>query len=103
MMGAALGSDGKPALEPERLKPFIPDSLAGMKRSSLDGERNEAMGIQISHARATYENEEGRSVRLEITDTGSAKGLLPLADWAGMESRPRPTMATRRPTRKTAG
>jgi hypothetical protein len=86
MMGAALGSDGKPALAPDRLKPFIPETLAGMKRASFNVERNEAIGIQVSHARATYEDEAGRSVRLEITDTGTARGLLALADWTGMES-----------------
>jgi hypothetical protein len=85
MMGAALGGGQVEALPPDRLKSFIPESLGGMPRTDMSVERNNAMGMQISEARATYANEAGRSVRLEITDTGTAKGLLALAGWAGME------------------
>jgi Yip1 domain len=86
MMGAALGSGGEvESLAPDRLKPFLPESLAGMTRSNYSAQRNNAMGLQISEARATYSNEAGRSVNLEITDTGNAKGMLALAGWAGLE------------------
>jgi hypothetical protein len=85
LMGAALGGGQVEALSPDRLKPFIPDRVAGLPRTEISAERNNAMGMQISEARATYANEAGRSVRLEITDTGSAKGLLGLASWAGVE------------------
>ena len=44
------------------------------------------MGLQITEAKATYAREDGRSVNLEITDAGTAKGLLAFAGWAGMES-----------------
>jgi hypothetical protein len=67
------------------LKAFVPDELGGLSRSSLSAERNAAMGIQISQANATYSNDSGRELRLEITDAGTAKGLLGLAGWAGME------------------
>jgi hypothetical protein len=86
MMGTALGGGGEPALEPARLKAFVPESLAGMKRSSFSSERNQAVGIRTSLARATYQDESGRSVNLEITDSGTAKGLFALAGWAGVES-----------------
>jgi Yip1 domain len=87
MVGTVLGGgDGKPALEPARLKAFVPESLAGMKRSSFSSERNEAMGIQTSMARATYQDESGRAVNLQITDAGTAKGLFALAGWVGVES-----------------
>lgn len=85
LMGAAMGGGEVEALSPDRLKPFIPDSIAGLPRTELSAERNNAMGMQVSEARGTYANEDGRSVRLEITDTGSAKGLLGLASWAGVE------------------
>ena len=85
MMGAALGGGNVEALAPDRLKPFVPESLAGLPRTDVSVERNNAMGMQISEAHATYANEAGRSVRLEITDTGTAKGLLAFAGWAGME------------------
>lgn len=87
MMGAALGGGGAvEALAPDRLKAFIPESLAGMARTEFSSERNNAMGMQISEARGTFANDAGRSVKLEITDTGSARGLLGMAKWAGVES-----------------
>lgn len=85
LMGAALGGGQVEALSPDQLKPFIPGSVAGLPRTEVSAERNNAMGMQISEARAIYANEDGRSVRLEITDTASAKGLLGLAGWAGVE------------------
>jgi hypothetical protein len=87
VFGAALSGGGSQveSLAPDRLKAFVPDELAGLTRSSLAAERNGAMGLQISQASATYSNESGREVRLEITDAGTAKGLLGLASWAGVE------------------
>jgi hypothetical protein len=84
MMGAALGGGDVEALAPDRLKPFLPETLMGMQRGDMSAERNGAMGMQISEARAAY-TADGRSVTLQITDTGSAKGLLGLANWAGVE------------------
>lgn len=85
-MGAAFGGGAAvESLAPDRLKPFVPDTLAGLPRTNISVERSQAMGMQISEAKATYSDGSGRSVRLEITDTGSAKGLLGLAGWAGVE------------------
>ena len=86
MMGAALGGGQVESLPTERLKPFVPESLGGMPRTGFSVERNQAMGLQITEAKATYAREDGRSVNLEITDAGTAKGLLAFAGWAGMES-----------------
>jgi len=86
MMGAALGGgDVVESLPPDRLKPFIPESLGGLPRTRFSAERNNAMGMQISEASATFANDSGKSVELQITDTGTAKGLLGLAAWAGLE------------------
>lgn len=86
VFGAALGGGQQvESLAPDRLKSFVPDELAGLNRSSISAERNGAMGLQVSTATATYSNDSGREVRLEITDAGSAKGLLGLASWAGVE------------------
>lgn len=85
MMGAALGGGAVEALAPDRLKPFLPEQLAGMSRSNFSVARNNAIGIQITEAKATYSNDDGRSLNVEITDTGTAQGLLALAGWAGME------------------
>jgi hypothetical protein len=86
MASAALGgSEPVEALAPDRLKPFLPESIGGRTRSTFSTQRNSAMGMQMTEARATYMNENGRSWDLEITDTGTAKGLLALAGWAGIE------------------
>jgi hypothetical protein len=87
MMGAALGGGGAvEALPTDRLKPFLPESLMGMPRTDFSVERNGAMGMQITEARATYADDaSGRSVDLEIVDTGSAKGLLAMAGFSGVE------------------
>jgi hypothetical protein len=85
MMGAALGSGNVEAVAPDKLKPFLPESLGDMTRSAFSTQRNAAMGMQMTEARATYTAEDGRSWDLQITDTGTAKGLLGLAGWAGIE------------------
>jgi hypothetical protein len=85
MMGAALGGGDIEALAPDRLKPFLPETLGGMTRSTFSTQRNSAMGMQMTEAKATYMGEDGRSLDLQITDTGTAKGLLALAGWAGIE------------------
>jgi Yip1-like protein len=86
MMGATLGSGGSvEALAPDRLKPFLPESLGGRDRSSFSTQRNTAMGMQMTEAHATYMGDDGRQWDLQVTDTGTAKGLLSLAGWAGIE------------------
>ncbi|GAA0718970.1 Yip1 family protein [Dokdonella soli] len=86
VMGAATGSGQVEALAPDVLKPFVPDTLAGLKRTEFSAERNGAMGMQISEAHATYSDGAGRSLRLEVTDMGTAKGLMALAGWAAVEN-----------------
>ena len=87
IVGAALsGGDQVEALAPEVLKPFVPDTLGGLKRTDFSAERNGAMGMQVSEAHATYSDGANRSLHLEVTDTGSAKGLVSLAGWAAVEN-----------------
>ena len=85
VMGAVFGGGAVESLAPDRLKPFIPESLGGKPRTNISVERNNAMGMQISEARASFSNESGGSIDLEITDMGSAKGLIGLANFAGVE------------------
>jgi hypothetical protein len=87
MLGAALGSGGKvESLAPDRIKPFVPDALDGLKRTQMSADRSAAMGVQISKAEATYSDGADHNLKLEITDTGSLKGLVGFAGgWAGVE------------------
>lgn len=79
MMGAMAGGGSVEALPPEQIKAFLPDSLGGLKRTSLSAQRNAAMGMQVSEADAEYAADGGRHIRLEVSDTGGAKGLVSLA------------------------
>ncbi|HET8900105.1 MAG TPA: Yip1 family protein [Rhodanobacteraceae bacterium] len=87
MMGALAGSNGPvEALAPDQLKAFLPDSIDGLKRSSISAERNKAMGMQTSQAEADYASEDGsRHLTIKLTDTGGAKGLLSMASAFGVE------------------
>lgn len=86
MMARAMGSDGKiETLAPERIKAFLPDTLAGGSRSAVSAERTAAMGLQISTAQASYKNNTGNGIDVEITDMGLAKGMMALAGWVGIE------------------
>lgn len=86
LIGAAVG--GKPgvaALPADQIKAFLPETLAGLPRTSLSAQRNAAMGFEVAEANADYSDGAGRSLRLEINDTGGAQGLLGLAAWANVE------------------
>jgi hypothetical protein len=87
MIGAAVsGGDQVEALAPDMLKPFVPETLAGMKRTDFSVEKNGAMGMQASEAHATYSDGANRSLRLEVTDTGSVKGFVAFAGWAAVQN-----------------
>jgi len=87
VMGAALGGgDQVEALGPDMLKPFVPETLGGLKRTAFSAERNGALGMQVSEAHATYSDGANRNLRLEVTDMGTAKGLMAMAGWAALDS-----------------
>jgi len=87
VMGAALGGgDQVEALAPDMLKPFVPETLGGLKRTDFSAERNGALGMQVSEAHASYSDGAERSIRLELTDMGSAKGLMAMAGWAMVDA-----------------
>jgi hypothetical protein len=87
MMATVMGSDGKvETLTPERIKAFLPETLAGKARANISAERSGAMGFQISTAEASYEDNSGAGLRVEIKDMGLAKGVMALAGWVGVEN-----------------
>jgi hypothetical protein len=86
MMSAVAGAGAQvESLAPDRIKPFVPESLAGLPRTEISAERNNAMGMQVSEARGTYSDDAGRLLRLEIIDMGGMKGMLAFAGWAAGE------------------
>ncbi len=87
-MGEAVSGGKK--VEPvdfRELKALLPDNLPGMKRTNASGERTSAFGIRVANAEASYEDDQGRSIDITITDMGSMSGLTALAayGWAAAE------------------
>ncbi len=88
VMGALMGNDGKvEAMDPQALKALLPETLGDYPRRSFSAERNTALGLQLSEAKARYADDEGtHAIDLEISDLGGAQGLAALASWAGAET-----------------
>src|SRR5262249_32916916 len=85
LVGAVLGGGQQvESLPTDKMKSFLPATLAGLAMVNNSSERNGAMGMQVSEAKAQYGNGD-HSLNLEITDMGSAKGLLGFAAWANVE------------------
>jgi Yip1-like protein len=85
-LGVLLG--GGKRVEPvslDQLKPFVPETFAGLPMRRSNAERQGMAGIMVATAEATYGDDAGKSVTLEITDTGGASGLMGLASWAGVQ------------------
>jgi Yip1-like protein len=68
----------------EQLKPFVPDTFAGLTRRSLNTEKTGVATLMVSKARAAYSDGGDKRVTLEISDSGSASGLVSLAGWAAL-------------------
>ncbi len=100
MANAVSGGQQVEALAPDRLKSFLPDTLGGLKRTEASAERNGALGMQVATATARYGDESpgGRSLKLEVTDMGGAKGVLAVANTPTSKRIARPIPATSRPT-----
>jgi hypothetical protein len=86
LVGAAVaGGKGVDALSSDEIKTYLPETLGGLPRTSTSASRNAAMGFQVAEASADYSDGAGKTLRLEINDTGGAKGILALASWANVE------------------
>jgi hypothetical protein len=68
----------------ELLKPFVPDTFAGLPKRSSRAEKTGFASLMISKAEATY-GEAARTVTLSVTDSGGASGLTTLAGWVGVQ------------------
>lgn len=88
-LGALVGagSSGVEALSPEQLKPFVPESLGGLARTTYKVERTDMMGLQVATGSASYGDDSAdRKLDLEITDMGGASSMALLAGWALVET-----------------
>lgn len=70
-----------------KLKELLPESLSGLKRTEVSGEKQGAMGFTVSRAEARYTGDDNATVKLEILDTGGIAGVasMALAAWTMAE------------------
>jgi hypothetical protein len=69
----------------DQLKPFVPDTFAGLPKKSSNAEKNGIAGLMVSKAEATYGDDSQKRVTLEVSDTGGVSGLMGLATWVGVQ------------------
>lgn len=85
-LGALFG--GGKRVDPvgiEMLKPFVPDTFAGLARTSSSAEKNGMAGLAVSKADGRYSDHAQKHVTLEISDTGGISGLVGMADWISVQ------------------
>ncbi|MBK7869830.1 MAG: hypothetical protein IPJ74_03635 [Saprospiraceae bacterium] len=77
--------DAKEVVSYQSLKDLMPNSLLGMKRTNIEGQKSGMQGLSISTATAEYEEGE-KELDVSIVDAGgSTLTLAGLAMWANME------------------
>jgi hypothetical protein len=99
-LGTLLG--GGKRVEPvgiDQLKAFVPDTMAGLPKTSSNAEKNGFAGLMVSKAEATYDDKAGKRVKLEISDTGGVSGIMAFAGWAGVEGEKEDDNGSERTTR----
>jgi hypothetical protein len=73
------------AIDPERLKALLPDTVAGAARTDVSATSAGAAGFAASNAEATYQNGNAR-VTLKITDLAAAGGFAAMAGAINVQS-----------------
>jgi hypothetical protein len=69
----------------DQLKPFVPETFAGLPKKSSNAEKTGIAALMVSKAEATYGDGAQKSVTLQISDTGGVSGLVGLAGWVGVQ------------------
>jgi hypothetical protein len=85
-LGVLLG--GGKRVDPigiDQLKPLVPDTFGGLPKISSNAEKSGIAGLMVSKAEARYSDGAGKTVTLEISDTGGVSGIMALAGWAGIQ------------------
>lgn len=86
VLGTAIsGGKGVDPVQLDALKPFVPESFAGLPRTDLRTDRSGVTGLMMAKAEGVYGDASGKRANLEVTDTGGAAGLVGLATWMGVQ------------------
>jgi len=83
VLGAVTGGGNTAPIPAADLKAMLPESIGAMKRTSIEAQSGEAMGVAGSGAKASYAAGD-KQVQLSITDTGGLAGLAAMAGMASM-------------------
>ena len=80
------GKDIQP-VSPDKLKGFLPETLAGMKRGQSDGRQVNMMGVKVASAQADYTAGENGTLELMVMDVGNISGpmRMGMTSWAMMQ------------------
>jgi hypothetical protein len=82
-LGTAIsGGKGVEPVQLAALKPFVPEKLAGLPRTSESSDRSGVAGLMAAKVQAEYADQGGRRIDLEVVDTGGAAGLMAIASFA---------------------
>lgn len=68
----------------DRLTALVPDTFAGLPKTSSNAERTGIASMMVSRAEATY-GSGANDVDLEIVDSGGVSGVMGLASWVGVQ------------------
>jgi hypothetical protein len=102
-LGTLLG--GGKRVDPvsvDLLKPFVPETFAGLAKESSSAEKTGLASLMVSKAQATYGDGAQKHVTLEVSDTGGVSGLVGLASWVGVQGEHEDSSGSER-TRKVNG
>lgn len=75
---AAENGHGVAAVDPQKLKGLLPDSVAGMPRTEMTASSGGAAGINASNVEAVYSNDTNR-ITVTVTDLAAMQGFAGMA------------------------
>lgn len=85
-LGAVLGGGSQAeVVDKDKLKALLPETIGGLKRASIEGEKTAMGEFKIAKAEARYTDENNHQVRVTITDTGGSKMFGTMFAWGMME------------------
>jgi len=66
------------------LQEFLPEKLAGYERTKKSGETTGALGMNVSHAKATYKDGD-QQIKVDVVDTGGlGSAMMGMAAWSSI-------------------
>ncbi len=73
----------KETVDPKLLKELLPADADGLKRKEASSEKSAAMGFGVSTAKASYRDDNGQDIDVNITDVaGMGVALMGMAAWS---------------------